>query len=184
MKQIITIVIFINFLTISLLSQSNEIFIEQIGTGNTAEIYQEKHSSDNLIQLSQIGDWNKAILFQQASVGLGQNTLELYQIGLSNVLVASQVGFGNYSSVTQSGNDNFYELTLTGNYNDITALQSGSGNTVIQELNGSNYKIDIKQLGNENSIIHIDNHSSIPQMTIIQSGTRARLMLVNGVIGR
>lgn len=174
-------VVFLNF---EFYSQSNEAFIEQVGYGNTAELFQEKHTSDNIIYLSQIGDLNKAVLSQQASVGIGQNTLELYQIGLSNVLVASQVGFGNYSSVTQSGNDNFYELTLTGNYNDITALQSGSGNTVIQELNGSNYKIDIKQLGNENSIIHFDSNSSIPQMSIIQTGSRARLMIINGALGR
>ncbi len=169
------------FLNFEIHSQSNEAYIEQVGYGNTAEIFQEKHTSDNFIYLSQIGDLNKAVLSQQASVGLGQNTLELYQIGLSNMLIASQIGFGNYSSVTQSGNDNFYELTLTGNYNDLTALQSGSGNTIIQELSGSSYKIDIKQLGNENSIIHIDSYSSILQMSIIQSGTGARLMLVNGL---
>ncbi len=126
---------------------SNEAFINQVGTGLI--------NSNNIAEIVQNGNSNQASINQTGS-GNESNTS---QNGRSNQSDITITGNDNYSSVTQNGNSNFVSHDLIGNALSYEITQNGNGNYLSQvENNQLSRPMKITQTGNGMRLIIINSN--------------------------
>ena len=137
-------------------ASGNAAYINQVGSSNDVELYQDQHSAStgNMARIFQSGDWNIAVITQS---GHG-NQLALIQQGDLNILELLSEGYGNESTIVQSGNGNYMlqklidsngiksELVQIGNNNEITTILEGiqEKNYAIRQI-GDGLKVIIRQ---------------------------------------
>ena len=150
---------------LSLGTQANEVYVEQVGSGSTINITQD--DTDN-----RIGD-----VGTPAYIGSGTNTVTIDQIGSTNVLDMVVNGAGTDVIVTTTGNDNTQTINCgttqsagcSGSYikQDVT----GDSNTVTQNLgSGANHTSEITVTGDSNAVTHTSTATGITSANITVSG--------------
>ena len=150
---------------LSLGTQANEVYVEQVGSGSTINITQD--GTDN-----RIGD-----VGTPAYIGSGTNTVTIDQIGSTNVLDMVVNGAGTDVIVTTTGNDNRQTINCgttqsagcSGSYikQDVT----GDSNTVTQNLgSGANHTSEITVTGDSNAVTHTSTATGITSANITVSG--------------
>ena len=150
---------------LSLGTQANEVYVEQVGSGSTINITQD--GTDN-----RIGD-----VGTPAYIGSGTNTVTIDQIGSTNVLDMVVNGAGTDVIVTTTGSDNTQTINCgttqsagcSGSYikQDVT----GDSNTVTQNLgSGANHTSEITVTGDSNAVTHTSTATGITSANITVSG--------------
>jgi hypothetical protein len=150
---------------LSLGTQANEVYVEQVGSGSTINITQD--GSDN-----RIGD-----VGTPAYIGSGTNTVTIDQIGSTNVLDMVVNGAGTDVIVTTTGSDNTQTINCgttqsagcSGSYikQDVT----GDSNTVTQNLgSGANHTSEITITGDTNTVTHTSTATGTTSANITVSG--------------
>ena len=150
---------------LSLGTQANEVYVEQVGSGSTINITQD--GTDN-----RIGD-----VGTPAYIGSGTNTVTIDQIGSTNVLDMVVNGAGTDVIVTTTGNNNTQTINCgttqsagcSGSYikQDVT----GDSNTVTQDLgSGANHTSEITVTGDSNAVTHTSTATGITSANITVSG--------------
>ena len=150
---------------LSLGTQANEVYVEQVGSGSTINITQD--GTDN-----RIGD-----VGTPAYIGSGTNTVTIDQIGSTNVLDMVVNGAGTDVIVTTTGIDNTQTINCgttqsagcSGSYikQDVT----GDSNTVTQNLgSGANHTSEITVTGDSNAVTHTSTATGITSANITVSG--------------
>ncbi len=128
----------------------NQATIDQLGTatGNEAGIYQE--GSNAIAQITQTGNNNKGIVYQQVGTTIGTNNATLKQSGNGNTGWISQGGLnGSTASIDQQSNNNIASITQRGNGTHQATLiqQTVDGNRFILEQDGVQNKLTYTQKG-------------------------------------
>lgn len=137
-----------------ILSNNSDAYIQQIGTGNNAEINQRQR------------------------VGKEFNSAAIIQQGDNNNAIIAQRGKGNEAVVIQSGDGNNYDLLLSGRNNSIYISQQGNGNEILQRLVGfKDVNVEFIQIGDNNSIIQDLNNISAQEFKITQRGNGLSLQI-------
>ena len=150
---------------LSLGTQANEVYVEQVGSGSTINITQD--GTDN-----RIGD-----VGTPAYIGSGTNTVTIDQIGSTNVLDMVVNGAGTDVVVSTTGDNNIQTINCgttqsagcRGSYikQDVT----GDSNTVTQNLgSGANHTSEITVTGDSNAVTHTSTATGITSANITVSG--------------
>ena len=178
----------------------SSVFIEQIGSGNTATVTQRgdgngrhglggrvrQEADDGSAQVFQDGPDND---FSIRQTGQGPHTAILTQTGADNratfrqedfgpnLAAVMQTGDGNSANVRQSGvaggQGNSYGLTQDGDNNTASVEQEGDNNTSVQQQAGSNNAMAAQQLGDNNTLSQIQLGDGFTAATVIQNGDSA-----------
>jgi hypothetical protein len=150
---------------LSLGTQANEVYIEQVGSGSTINITQQ--GTDN-----RIGD-----AATPAYIGSGSNTVAIDQIGSTNTLDMVVNGAGTDVTVSTTGSDNIQEINC-----GTTSSAGCSGSTITQTINGDSN--DVKQnLGagaNHTSNITVTGDTNTVTHTSTATGTTSADITVSG----
>jgi hypothetical protein len=150
---------------LSLGTQANEVYIEQVGSGSTINITQQ--GTDN-----RIGD-----AATPAYIGSGSNTVTIDQIGSTNTLDMVVNGASTDVTVSTTGNDNIQEINCgttssagcSGSI--ITQTINGDSNDVKQNLGaGANHTSNITVTGDTNTVTHTSTATGVTLADITVSG--------------
>jgi hypothetical protein len=167
-------------------SSDTGVFINQIGSGNGAEVSQSTNTSH--ARITQDGADNFVGLEQSES---GRHYAEIAQDGDDNVLNASQSGSGdtalrfaqtgefNTATIVQSDSGNSFtaaEVIQQGTNNEISLLQNGSDNQARLSQSGDGNAMTANQLGSGNRLEWTQNGSGLSDLSITQSGSQTMLI--------
>ncbi|HZW40589.1 MAG TPA: hypothetical protein VFF33_14925 [Ignavibacteriaceae bacterium] len=128
-----------------------------------------------------LGTVNSSGLANELSSG---NNINILQHGDYNKAIVRQYGESNNANVVQEGNNNEYNLLQSGNDLNNDAFQIGYGNKLSQSISGNNLDYIIYQKGSFNELIQVENGLKSRDYSIYQIGTGARLIILNGQIGK
>jgi hypothetical protein len=157
--------ILVTTVMLSLGTQANEVYIEQVGNSSTINITQD--GSDN-----RIGD-----AATPAYIGSGSNTVTIDQIGATNTLDMVVNGAGTDVIVTTTGDNNVQTIncgttqsaSCSGSY--IKQQVTGDSNTVTQNLgSGANHTSEITITGDTNTVTHTSTATGVTSANITVSG--------------
>lgn len=112
------------------------------------------------------------------------NTINVLQQGDNNLSVIRQFGENNEANLVQEGNFNEYDLLQNGNELNNDAYQIGIGNKLSQNISGNGLDYTIYQKGNFNELIQLENGLKSRDYSVYQIGTGARLIIINGQLGK
>jgi hypothetical protein len=150
---------------LSLGTQANEVYVEQVGSGSTINITQD--GTDN-----RIGD-----VGTPAYIGSGTNTVTIDQIGSTNVLDMVVNGAVTDVIVTTTGNDNTQTINCGTTQSAgcggsvITTTIAGDSNTTTQDLGaGANHTSTMNITGDNNTVSHTSTATGTTSADITVSG--------------
>ena len=163
---------------------STSIYIDQIGSGNTARVwcglsngtYTTHTCSSATIDIDQNGDDNLAKAYSQYTNHTG-NEYTITQTGNDNTGYIDADQDSNEMTVTQVGNDKHGEIYMSGDNNVYQISQSGTGNHYAKfDAFGDDSAWTATQSGsgNHNAYIKSCNNCNNNDATITQSGSGAK----------
>ena len=148
---------------LSLGTQANEVYIEQVGNSSTINITQQ--GTDN-----RIGD-----AATPAYIGSGSNTVTIDQIGSTNTLDMVVNGAGTDVTVMTTGDNNIQNINCGTTQSTscsgsvITTTITGDNNNTTQDL-GSNHTSTMNINGDNNTVSHTSTATGVTSANITVSG--------------
>lgn len=140
-------------------AMSNDVYMEQIGSGNVVTVTQQ--GAGNLINSGGVASTSKAYLNTQGA------TVTIDQIGAQNTLsleinnsAMAAAGAGMNITVKADGSGNFQNincgtaLSAGCAASTITSMINGDSNTVTQNITGNGLSSIINVTGNANQVTH------------------------------
>lgn len=133
-----------NVLNITQRNNFSQVRVDQIGSGNSIDVYQGGGIS-NVARLNQLGDSNIMDVSLDGSInrveiqqlGVGGHTANVDIVGEANNMTSTgssyiyQDGQGHTSDVMITGDANYYNIYQTGVSNTANVTVNGSGNTAL-----------------------------------------------------
>jgi hypothetical protein len=169
-----------NVFSASIQGSSNDLFVVQSGTANTAGTTNDKINTGVYIR----GDENLVDILQN---GIGNSTQITVQNNLNRTLI-EQIGTNNSTLVTQNGaipdGGNLVGIRQTGNSNGASVTQNDTYHTTLLEQFGDDNKATVAQSGSLHEVTGLGG-SGTPvaqlgnanQLTIVQTGLEGLVQL-------
>ena len=152
----------------------NVLNLTQLGDGNKAGVWQEHHAT---AVINQIGDENTTVVYQTGMAGGAYNAANALINGSYNKTTQSQIGDGNISNVKIGFQTN---PTYISDENQVTTYQKGNSNDASFGLTkGDGNVADISQIGNSNYTefsVQYGNENTLTE-TVAGNSNRTRLSI-------
>ncbi|MCL5028182.1 MAG: hypothetical protein M1480_04075 [Bacteroidetes bacterium] len=133
----------------------------------------------NEANISQLGNNNEAYITQVKALGGFGNIGEIIQSFGNNQAIISQNGSGNNNLIEQDGTNNSALVNVNGDYNNSVFMQKGLNNFISQDLEVSNKNYYFTQQGENNMIVQKENNINTKHYIISQKGNGMHMIITN-----